>query len=408
MKLAFKTLPELAKYIAPSPSTIKRWVQKLGYYKLTRTKIVANDWMVLIDATIQMGPLKCLLVVGCRKIDWLKKKGALTLSDLELLGLHIVSNLNHCVITQMLHEVASSVGTIISICSDGGPEMIRGIKDFRLNNPKSRYIRDTAHRIANFLEGILEKDSKWQAFRNELTQTRRKMQNSKVAGALPPSPRTKARFMNVGAFILWAEDQLVLLDYGISTPELDINELRKYVGWLLDYREEILYWSRLIKIGTIVRQLIRDEGIHMNIVDNFELAISSIPMGYKELHFANHISMFLLRESEGLKPEDAYMATTEPLESLFGKLKYMEREQTGFGFTSLVLAAMACVGPTDDKTIAEAINNVKISDIEKWKEKEIGKSIQSQRRSINKMIKGLMSKMERKNSGILEGEAMGF
>jgi hypothetical protein len=36
---------------------------------------------------------------------------------------------------------------------------------------------------------------------------------------------------------------------------------------------------------------------------------------------------------------DHFLGSTEVLESLFGKLKFMEQEQTAFGFTSLVLAA---------------------------------------------------------------------
>ena len=62
----------------------------------------------------------------------------------------------------------------------------------------------------------------------------------------------------------------------------------------------------------------------------------------------------------------------------------MEQEQTAFGFTSLVLAVMACVGPTDEKIIEEAIKTIKFSVMDKWVKKEIPKTIQSQRRSIKK------------------------
>ncbi len=56
------------------------------------------------------------------------------------------------------------------------------------------------------------------------------MQNSLIPGALPPSPRAKARYMNVDSLIKWAADMLVLLDYGVSNPGLDIDDLRKYLG----------------------------------------------------------------------------------------------------------------------------------------------------------------------------------
>jgi hypothetical protein len=178
---------------------------------------------------------------------------------------------------------------------------------------------------------------------------------------------------------------------------------------LEEYREDITYWNKLVLIGTKARELVRVEGIHMDIVDRFEEAICSIAMGRMELMFADQLTRFLLEQSKGTKPGERFIGSTEVLESLFGKLKAMEQEQTSFGFTSLVLAAMACVGPTDENTVKEAIETVKLSDIDEWAQKEIGKSIQSQRRSIGQLIKDLMTqKVAPKVSGILEGEAVGF
>lgn len=397
----------LTNYIAPSAMAIKRWVQKVGYYKLTRPKTVASDWMVIIDASIQMGERKCVLVLGCRKVD-LPKNRPLKLEDLEILALRIVSNLNADLITQLLHEVASLIGEIQSVCSDRGSDIVRGIKNFQKSSPETRHVTDTAHRVSNLLEAALEKNERWKKFRELVTLARRKMQNSLVAGALPPSPRTKARYMNVDSLIKWAADMLILLDSGFLSPELDHNELKKYLEWLKDYREDIAHWNRLVLVGIKARDLVRIEGMHMETADHFEQMLASVALSARELKFVNELSWFLQEQSSGLKPGECYIGSTEVLESLFGKLKYMEQEQTAFGFTSLVLAAMACVGPTDEKTIEEAIESIKFSEIDEWVKEEIPKSIQSQRRSVKKIISILTKKMGLKSSGILEEEAVGF
>jgi hypothetical protein len=387
--------------------TIKRWVQKVGYYKLTRPKVIADDWMVIIDASIQMGENKCVLVLGCRKVD-LPKNRALILEDLEILALRIVPGLNAPLITQILHQVTLTVGKIHSVCSDRGSEMVRGVRDFQASSPETRHVSDTAHRVANLLEATLEKNERWKKFREQVTLARRKMQNSLVAGALPPSPRTKARYMNVDSLIKWAADMLILLDNGFLSPELDLAELNKYLKWLQDYREDIVHWNRLVSIGAKAREVVRVEGIHMDIVDHFEQTLDSMAISSRELKFVDEISLFLLEQSKELKHGECIIGSTEVLESLFGKLKYMEQEQTAFGLTSLVLAAMACVGPTDEKTIEEAVRSIKFSEMDAWVEKEIPKSIQSQRRSIKKIIGILTKKVAPILSGILEEEAVGF
>lgn len=407
MRIVFETIPNLKNFKAPSPTTFKRWVQKVGYYKLMLPKVVADDWMIIIDASIQMGEKKCLLVIGCRQADFPRGR-ALMMEDLEILSLSIVSSLNADVVTKVLDEVASIVGKIVSICNDRGPEMLRGVKNFQINHPETRKINDTAHRVANLLEATLENSKRWKEFREQVTQSRRRMQNSLIPGFLPPSPRTKARYMNVDSLIIWAEEMLLLLDTPGSLTESEMEELKKYIGWLLSYREDIGYWNRIVSIGVVARHIVREEGIHINIVASFEQSISSIKMGALELQFADELVMFLLEQSKGIKPGECFVGSSELLESLFGKIKYMEHEQTAFGFTSLLLAAMAHVGSSDDKLIQQAITTIKLSDIEEWSAKEIGRSIQSQRRQVKKKIVDLKMKMAQEFAGTVEQKIMGF
>lgn len=142
---------------------------------------------------------------------------------------------------------------------------------------------------------------------------------------------------------------------------------------------------------------------------------------------------------------ERYVGSTEIIETVFGKLKYTEGEQTAFGFTSLVLVAMACIGPTNFETVKESIMSVTEKEINSWTKEEIGESVQSQRIKIKKYVSGLRAiglgsssqttskinssmekiekaefverlklkadfaeEMERDFSGILEEEVMGF
>lgn len=113
----------------------------------------------------------------------------------------------------------------------------------------------------------------------------------------------------------------------------------------------------------------------MGIVDSFEQGIPSVKMGFRELQFADQISLFLMEQSKGMGFGDFSIGSTEVIESLFGKIKYMEREQRAYGFTSLILAAIASVGKTDDKLIEVAISSTKLSDIEEWAANEIGQGV---------------------------------
>jgi len=48
----------------PQWSTVRLWLMR--HYKLTRPKEQAADWVWLIDHSVQIGPQKCLVILGVR------------------------------------------------------------------------------------------------------------------------------------------------------------------------------------------------------------------------------------------------------------------------------------------------------------------------------------------------------
>ena len=49
--------------------TGRLWLLRVGYYKLTRPKEQADDWVWIVDHSVQIGPEKCVLILGMRLSD---------------------------------------------------------------------------------------------------------------------------------------------------------------------------------------------------------------------------------------------------------------------------------------------------------------------------------------------------
>lgn len=50
----------------PSWFSGRLWLFQLGYFKLTRPKERAGDWVWIVDHTVQLGAEKCLVILGIR------------------------------------------------------------------------------------------------------------------------------------------------------------------------------------------------------------------------------------------------------------------------------------------------------------------------------------------------------
>ena len=81
-------LPQIERM--PSANGGQMWLLRIGLYEVMRAKEKAADWVWLVDHTVQIGSLKCLLVVGCRLEVWQAEPHPLEHGDLQVLALELV------------------------------------------------------------------------------------------------------------------------------------------------------------------------------------------------------------------------------------------------------------------------------------------------------------------------------
>lgn len=94
-----------------APSTIAWWGRKLGYYALTRPKAVADDWVILLDHTMQLGAEKLCVILGIREslIDFSRP---LEYEDLEPLWMSASAQWNGEFISEILARLQRQLGRL--------------------------------------------------------------------------------------------------------------------------------------------------------------------------------------------------------------------------------------------------------------------------------------------------------
>ena len=71
--------------------------------------------------------------------------------------------------------------------------------------------------------------------------------------------------------------------------------------------------------------------------------------------------------------------SSEVIESVFGKQKYIEGEQSGHGFSGFILAIGAIVSTLSDDIIKNALASVSTKNVIKWCKDNMGETVQSKR-----------------------------
>jgi hypothetical protein len=409
IEMLCEEIPELRGERVPSFTTVQRWAATVGYFKIERAKVRADDWQVVIDLSIQMGNEKCLTILGCRQAD-IKPGQALTLQDLEPIEVRILDKVNGQAIREALEAARRKVGEIQAICSDEGSDVLAGIRLYQTEHVKTIHIPDIAHKMANLLKKRLKYDVTWDALCKNAAEMKRNVQQTELAAIAPPNQRSKARFMNADVLTEWATKMLCLLDYPQQIQDiLDLSLVEQHLGWLRQYRQAVLHYANLAGITRLARHLVRTLGVCTAAMVEFEAQAFELELNIAECQFVGDILDFLREQSCKTSDIGNFIGSSEILESFFGKFKSMEGDQCKSGFTGLVLAAHAHVGTIDEEVVAAALSSVPTKQLQEWIKNQVGSTVQSKRRRLFTSAKGIFqNKIVQEPSGVLERKVVCF
>ena len=376
-------------------TTVRCWLMRLGLYALLRPLEQANDWAYLIDHTVQIGTVKCFAVVGVRLSQLPYPRRCLQREDLVLIALVPMQQSNAVTVKQALEEAELRTGVPRLIVSDEGGDVRGGIEQYCGDHPHTSSTCDMAHKGANLLRKLLEGDQRWPEFVAQLGQTKGKLQQTALAWCVGPSLRPKARFMNLGAPLRWARWCLRVLDQpwppsaALSDRQravltkIDREQLEAKLGWLRDYREAIEQWSQWHEVIQVVVRQVRRCGIGKDSVETLRHRLEAMKLSPSGRDAANVMLIFVrLHATAVRRPGELLIASTEILESLFGELKTLERQQAGSGLTGLMLALGAIVSTWTDEETTKALEATPWKAVQAWIDERVGPTVQSQRRTL--------------------------
>lgn len=367
---------------SPHWSTGRLWMLRLGYYKLTRPKEQSDDWVWFIDHSNQIGKEKCLLVLGIRLSQLPEKGECLRHEHLEPIDLIPVRKSNKQIVHEQLEANVAKTGVSRAIIKDDGGDLTGGVALFRQNHPETCGIYDIKHKVARMLKRRLEKDSRWSAFTSRAAQIKSQLQLTDVAFLVPPSQRSKARYMNLDELVGWGSRTVEILDQPPAAvlQYCTAQRLEQQFGWLRDYREALTEWSEALAVTGAAEQLVRTQGLYNGVADELAEILEPLARNDHSGALRDELIAFVEGESSKARQGERLPGSTEVLESCFGKLKSLERDQCKSGFTGLVLSVGAIVSKTTGDVVQKAMEVTKTKDVLRWCREKLGETVQSKRR----------------------------
>jgi hypothetical protein len=366
----------------PTADCGQLWMLRVGLYEVTRPKEFTSDRVWIVDHTVQIGTTKCLLIVSVGLSSWQEQGGPLSHQDLEVLALEPVEKSDGQIVQKQLEETATMVGTPRAIVSDHGTDIKRGIEAFQVDHPETLGLYDIAHKTAILVKRELEADEVWSEYLKHIGQAKQRLLQTPLAFLTPPTPKNKARYMNLGPLVNWGTKTLAYLDNPQPVTDEPVNkkQLREKLSWLRKYRKRLVRWDAMMRVVTTTLEHIRQEGYHRRAVQELRRELKLIAKDPQSRRLADKIQVFVKEQSAHIRKGEHLIGSSECIESLIGKGKRLEGQQSKSGFTRMVLGmAAAVVNPTKEY-LEQALATVKTHDVIQWCRENLGVSVQAQRR----------------------------
>jgi len=373
---------------SPHFTTGRLWLLRLGYYKLTRPKIQADDWVWLVDHVVQIGVEKCLIIVGVRLCTLPPQGTPLRLEDLEPIAVLPVTESNQHVVHRQLEEQASKTGIPRVILGDHGSDLLAGVNRFCATHPETSSLYDIVHKAASLLKTRLERDPRWSEFCKQAAQTKVQTQQTELAFLVPPNQRSKARYMNLEPLLSWAHKTRQVLEQRPAEVMAYCTEARleEKVGWLREYDAALSEWEEYQGLLDATVEYIRGHGYGRGASEELQRRLPPLVRSSAGQALQEELVSFVAKESQTARSGERLPGSTEILESSFGTWKSLEGENQRGGFTSLILGYAALLSQTTREVIATAIETTPVKAVTKWCREHLGKTVRSKRQTAFRAV----------------------
>jgi len=364
----------------PSRDAVRNWSCRNGVAILKEASR-ADDWVWMIDHSVQLGKMFVLVVLGIRQSE-LPTDRALRRGDMTPLAVLPTSSRDKQEVAKQLSDTAEQFGTPLAVLSDGACELHEGVRRLQCEDFSGVHLDDIKHKVANLLKKLLRGDERWKAFSAKLGTTTAAIQQTELEHLLPPRKKEKGRFMDFGRLIDWAK----MVEHQLAQTTCSEHErIVEKLGWIAEFQADLQLWCQYRRLIGEALKMANEQGVFSGASELLRERLSGCGVQDElAFEFSDQIVLFYGHNEAQLEKLDRAAirlpSSTEVLESGFGGFKALQGYHGRGTFTSLLAVFATQFDQCTAVKIRERFTRVSNKDIKAWlKSSGLTNSTQSRR-----------------------------
>ena len=372
----------------PCWTSVRQWLCRMGTDEITHSRERHEDWIWLADHSNQIGQEKVLTILGIRECHLPPPGRTLRHQDVRVLAVLPGTRWKREDVSEQYRLLSEEIGIPKMLLTDGAVELRESAHVLEKDGKKPVLLRDLKHFAANALERLIGMSEAFQTVTTLVGRTRSSIQQTELSHFTPPSQKSKARFMNLGAMLRWGEMVLWQLDHPDSEARagIEVQRMDEKLGWLREYRHEIAQWRRTEGVIDDALGFINTHGLYRGVAGDLRSHWDALrPASSEHCEPSDRMAQTLI---DFVSSSEAQLAegqrgwlSTEILESAFGLYKALEGQHSKGGFTSLIASFGALLRNCNPAEVRESFRRTSVANTKQWITTKLGKTLASKKLS---------------------------
>ncbi|QHG20741.1 hypothetical protein GJB62_32595 (plasmid) [Nostoc sp. ATCC 53789] len=290
-------------------------------------------------------------------------------------------------ILHQLEKITELVGVPVQIVADHSSDLARGIKLYQENHPEIIYTHDVTHAMALLLKYKLDANDRYQSFLQKCHRCRQKLQQTELSFLSPPSQRSQCRYFNVERLTNWA---IKLLNSPVETliqlmPDIEhkliLSKIVEKLAWLADYETDLIHWNQMVTMTRRLETQLKQLGLNSQTLQYFQQNQSDLVNDSLQ-YFQQQIFDYVTNECSQIKDKQTFLATSDIIESLFGKYKQFSARCPIKEMGQMLLTICLSTMNLTTTVVKNALESISFFDVEEWLAEVFGQSMLSKRKTL--------------------------
>ena len=164
------------------------------------------------------------------------------------------------------------------------------------------------------------------------------------------------------------------------------RQFEQKLGWVVDYRDALEIYAQMNQLVTMAEEEVKHHGLDQHSYTLFENSVADRVLSPQAASLAKKISQYVKAEGEQIPNGQILLGTSDIIESIFGKYKYLSSECPVRDMGKMILTMPVLTTELTRELVKTAMESVQALDVEKWADKLLGKSSLSKQRVLSNAL----------------------